>query len=170
MGRIVMKKNLFLSAVLMLFISGSVYADGMVFDPTVYGSTPVQKTTTKTVEKVPDIEIEEPNITKTTSTTLKTEIPSNKTMDVKIEENATAAQSTISNQTNNFNDALLNLDTAQVNIRNELLEYKAKYQEIDTQYKLIKEQRKVLGKQIKSIERKIKSIEKSKNNIRKTML
>ncbi len=168
-----MKKNLFLSVVLMLFISDSVLADGMVFDPTVYSAAPVQKTTvktTKTVEKVPDIEITEPSITKNTSTTLKTEIPSNKTMDVKIEENATAAQSTISNQTNNFNDALFNLDTAQVNIRNELLEYKAKYQEIDTQYKLIKEQRKVLGKQIKDIERKIKSIEKSKNNIRKTML
>ncbi len=169
-----MKKNLFLSVVLMLFISSSVLADGMVFDPTVYSATPVQKTTakttTKTVEKVPDIEITEPSITKTTSTTLKTEIPSNKTMDIKIEENATAAQSTISNQTNNFNDALFNLDTAQVNIRNELLEYKAKYQEIDTQYKLIKEQRKVLGKQIKDIERRIKGIEKSKNNIRKTML
>lgn len=165
-----MKKNLFLSVALMLFISGSVFADGMVFDPTVYSVAPVQKTTTKTVEKVPDIEITEPSITKSTSTTLKTEIPSNKTMDVKIEENATAAQSTISNQTNNFNDALFNLDTAQVNIRNELLEYKAKYQEIDTQYKLIKEQRKVLGKQIKDIERRIKGIEKSKNNIRKTML
>ena len=69
-----------------------------------------------------------------------------------------------------FNNALFELDTAQVNIRNQLLDYKAKYQEIDTQYKLIKEQRKVLGSQIKSIEKQIKNIEKSKNNIRKTMI
>ena len=80
------------------------------------------------------------------------------------------AKNTITSQSQSFDNALFELDTAQVNIRNQMLEYKAKYQEIDTQYKLIKEQRKVLGKQINSIEKQIKNIEKSKNNIRKTMI
>ena len=137
-------------------------AEGMVFDPTVYSSTPTKAASAE------DIEI--PEVSKTSSTTVQTEIPTNTTLNATIKEHATAAQSTISGQTTSFNNALFELDTAQVNIRNQLLEYKAKYQEIDTQYKLIKEQRKVLGKQINSIEKQIKNIEKSKNNIRKTMI
>ncbi|MCD7879778.1 MAG: hypothetical protein LUG16_07595 [Candidatus Gastranaerophilales bacterium] len=84
--------------------------------------------------------------------------------------NSSLAQDAISEQSTNFNNALFELDSAQVNIRNELLEYKAKYQEVDTQYQLIKEQRKVLNDQINSIERRIKAIERSKNHIRKTMI
>ena len=79
------------------------------------------------------------------------------------------AKNTITSQSQSFDNALFELDTAQVNIRNQMLEYKAKYQEIDTQYKLIKAQRAELDKQIKTIERRIKQIENNKNKIRKTM-
>ena len=79
------------------------------------------------------------------------------------------AKNTITSQSQSFDNALFELDTAQVNIRNQMLEYKAKYQEIDTQYKLIKAQRSELDKQIKTIEKRIKQIENNKNNIRKTM-
>lgn len=70
----------------------------------------------------------------------------------------------------NYNNALFELDSAQVNLRNELLDCKAQYQEIDTQYRLIKEQRRNLADLIRAKEQQIKNIETSKNNIRKTMI
>ncbi len=79
------------------------------------------------------------------------------------------AKNTITSQSQSFDNALFELDTAQVNIRNQMLEYKAKYQEIDTQYKLIKAQRAELDKQIKTIENRIRQIENNKKKIRKTM-
>ena len=115
------------------------YADGMVYDPTEYQST-VSKST-----------------------------EANKAIESKTQAASNYAQDSLSGQTNNFNNALSELDNAQVSIRNELLEYQSKYQEIDTQYKLIKEQRKVLAQQIRQINRKVNAIEKSKNQIRKTM-
>ena len=157
-----MKYNLIALLFVLVSCVSIANAEGMVFDPTVYNSTPTKAVSAE------DIEI--PEVSKTTATTVKTEIPTNTTLNATIKEHANAAQSTISGQTTSFNNALFELDTAQVNIRNQLLEYKAKYQEIDTQYKLIKEQRRVLDKQIKSIEKRIKEIERSKNQIRKTMI
>ncbi len=66
--------------------------------------------------------------------------------------------------------AILELDNAQVDVRNELLNYKAKYSDVDAQYQLIKAERKALDKQIKSIEKRIKQIDRSKETIRKNML
>lgn len=67
-------------------------------------------------------------------------------------------------------NAILELDNAQVGIRNDLLNYKAKYADVDAQYKLIKNERAMLAKQVKSIEKRIKNIDKSKEKIRKNML
>ena len=67
-------------------------------------------------------------------------------------------------------NAILDLDNAQVEVRNELLNYKAKYSDVDAQYQLIKAERKALDKQVRSIERRIKQIDKSKENIRKHMM
>ena len=147
------KKLIILTAVIFLGMN-IVYADGMVFDPTEYSSgneIPVSKTTGNVV-------------------TSAAKLPSNEKINAGIINNSSVAQDAVSGQSGNFNNALFELDSAQVNIRNELLEYKAKYQEVDTQYQLIKEQRKVLGQQIKSIEKRIKSIEKTKEQIRKTMI
>lgn len=126
--------------------SSVVLANGMVFDPTEYQATSTPPTAT----------------TKT--------LPSNTSIEASTQSSVNSAQNVVSEQSANFNNALYELDTAQVNIRNELLEYKSKYQEVDTQYKLIKEQRKVLNNQIKTIERRIKEIERSKEQIRKTMI
>ena len=101
------------------------------------------------------------------SNTSKTD--ANKTIEAKTQEASNYAQDSLSGQSTNFNNALFELDNAQVSIRNQLLEYQSKYQEIDTQYKLIKEQRRVLARQIREINRKVNAIEKSKNQIRKTM-
>jgi len=70
----------------------------------------------------------------------------------------------------NIQNAILQLDNAQVDIRNDLLNCKTKYADVDAQYKLIKTERKTLKKQVSTIERRIKDIDKAKEKIRKNML
>lgn len=70
----------------------------------------------------------------------------------------------------NIQSAILELDNAQVGIRNDLLNYKAKYADADAQYKLIKNERSMLHKQVVSIERRIRNIDRAKDRIRKNML
>ena len=144
-----MKKKFLALTLFLAMGTGLAFADGMVFDPTEFEIT--ETTPTK-------------NVTKTDLTTNNAKIESN------IKEASSYSQNSVSGQSTNFSNALFELDSAQVNIRNELLEYKAKYQEVDTQYQLIKEQRRVLGEQVKAVEKRIKEIEKSKSQIRKTMI
>ena len=70
----------------------------------------------------------------------------------------------------NIQNAIQQLDNAQIDIRNELLNYKTKYADVDAQYKLVKTERAALKKQVKSVEKRIKEIEKAKEKIRKNML
>lgn len=70
----------------------------------------------------------------------------------------------------NIQNAILELDNAQVGIRNDLLNYKAKYADIDAQYKLIKNERTMLYRQVKATERRIRNIDKAKDKIRTNML
>ena len=70
----------------------------------------------------------------------------------------------------NIQNAISQLDNAQIDIRNDLLNCKTKYADVDAQYKLVKAERASLNKQIKSIERRIKDIDKAKEKIRKNML
>ena len=70
----------------------------------------------------------------------------------------------------NIQNALTQLENAQVDIRNDLLNCKTKYADVDEQYKLIKNERTALKKQVKSIEKRIKEIDKAKEKIRKNML
>ena len=67
-------------------------------------------------------------------------------------------------------DAIQQLDNAQIDIRNELLNVKTKYADIDAQYKLIKTERASLKKQVKAVEKRIREIDKAKEKIRKNML
>lgn len=66
--------------------------------------------------------------------------------------------------------AILKLDNAQVEVRNELLNYKTQYADVDAQYTSYKAQRKALKTQIKSVERRINQIDKAKEKIRKNMI
>jgi len=66
--------------------------------------------------------------------------------------------------------AILKLDNAQVEVRNELLNAKTQYADIDAQYVSVKAQRKALKKQVRSIERRINQIDKAKEKIRKNMV
>jgi len=70
----------------------------------------------------------------------------------------------------NIQNAILQLDNAQVDIRNDLLNCKTKYADVDAQYKLIKTERKALKKQVSTIEKRIKEIDRAKEKIRKNML
>ncbi len=141
-----MKRKIALLLIL-TFTSLSAYAEGLVYDPAEYQSTASQ-----------------PSVQKVNAAA-----GTNKSIETQTKEVSSYAQNSVSGQSSSFSNALYELDSAQVNIRNELLDYQAKYQEIDTQYKLLKEQRRVLAEQIKEINKKVNSIEKSKNQIRKTM-
>lgn len=71
---------------------------------------------------------------------------------------------------NKMQSAITQLDNAQVDVRNELLNYKSKYSDVDAQYKAVKAERQALSKQIKQVEKRIKQIDKAKERIRKNML
>ena len=70
----------------------------------------------------------------------------------------------------NIQNAIQQLDNAQIDIRNELLNVKTKYADVDAQYKLIKTERASLKKQVRAVEKRIKEIDKAKEKIRKNML
>ena len=70
----------------------------------------------------------------------------------------------------NIQNAISQLENAQVDIRNDLLNCKTKYADVDAQYKLIKAERAALKKQIKTVENRIKELDRAKENIRKNML
>ena len=82
--------------------------------------------------------------------------------------NAIAESEAIGN--GNIQNAISQLENAQVDIRNDLLNCKTKYADIDAQYKLIKAERAALKKQVKTVEKRIKEIERAKERIRKNML
>ena len=70
----------------------------------------------------------------------------------------------------NIQNAIQQLDNAQIDIRNELLNCKTKFADVDAQYKLVKTERNALKKQVNAIERRIREIDKAKEKIRKNML
>ena len=82
--------------------------------------------------------------------------------------NAIAEAEAIGN--GNIQNAITQLENAQVDIRNDLLNCKTKYADVDAQYKLIKSERAALKKQVRTIENRIKEIDKAKERIRKNML
>ena len=70
----------------------------------------------------------------------------------------------------NIQNAIQQLDNAQIDIRNELLNVKTKSADVDAQYKLVKTERASLKKQVNSVEKRIKEIDKAKERIRKNMI
>lgn len=70
----------------------------------------------------------------------------------------------------NMQSAISKLDNAQVEVRNELLNYKSQYAEVDAKYNTIKAERAKLIKQIRASEKKINQLDKTKEKIRKNMV
>ncbi len=69
-----------------------------------------------------------------------------------------------------FQNALLELDSVQVDMRDKLLEYKSQYAEIDAQFNKYKAERNAMKKLIRQTEKRINNIDKRKQQIRKDML
>lgn len=137
-------------------LSTVAYADGNAFTPLNFDDTaPVAKTAPKAA----------PKATNPISNAVSKFMPS--------KEGASAldlapGETPVGND--NIQNAILELDNAQVGIRNDLLNYKAKYSDVDAQYKLIKNERSMLARQVRATERRIKSIDRAKDKIRKNML
>ena len=140
-----MKKAVMFLTALTLFAATPAFADGLVFDPETYNA---------------NTEAAMANKYKTQGTYAAAPVDTKKTTDV---------ADVTTRQNNNMQNALFELDSAQVDLRNQLLEQRAKYTEIDNQYKMVKEQRKVQNKTVKDFEKRINRIEKTKNQIRKNM-
>lgn len=162
-----MKKIYKLALTMAVFtaVSNLAFADGNAFTPLNFddASTPPITAT--------------PKVAPTTATTAKTPAAnpiSNALSKVMPAKKDAAAINTAPGETpignDNIQNAILELDNAQVGIRNDLLNYKAKYADADAQYKLIKNERDMLHKQVVSIERRIKNIDKAKERIRKNMV
>ena len=73
-------------------------------------------------------------------------------------------------QSESFQNALMQLDSAQVDMRDKLLEYKNQFAEIDAQYVKYKTERANMKKTISQTEKKIKNIDRYKKSIRKEMI
>ena len=82
----------------------------------------------------------------------------------------TAATATDAVGNESIQNAIMQIDNAQVGLRNDLTNYKAKYADVDAQFKLIKNERAVLKKQIYSLERRIKTLESNKQKLKKNMI
>ena len=70
----------------------------------------------------------------------------------------------------NIQNAISQLENAQIDIRNDLLNCKTKFADVDAQYKLVKAERAALKKQVKAVEKRIKDLDRAKERIRKNML
>jgi chromosome segregation ATPase len=64
-------------------------------------------------------------------------------------------------------NSILQIDNAQTELRNKLLNYKTNYTEVDSRYTATKAERKTAKKQVRYAEKKIKNLETAKKKIRK---
>lgn len=70
----------------------------------------------------------------------------------------------------NFQNAIQNLEGAEVGIREQLINYKSQYNEVNTRYNVVKSERDALKKQVRAYEKKIKEIERTKKQISKNIV
>ena len=133
-------------------LTGIAYADSMPDEP-VFENVPVTESITTAIKDQP------------TQSTM-TAVPK-----ISAAQTTTPSVNTVANTVENGNlqSALMQLDSAQVEIRNQLIQYKNDYAQIDAQYKTIKEQRSAKAKQVKETEKKIRSLDDTKEKIRKNL-
>lgn len=151
-------KKVVMTMAVLLTVSGAAFADGNAFTPLNFDDTSYS---TPVVPKAA------PKAQNPVANALSKVMPGK---DVKDPNMLNAASGEVPIGNDNIQNAILELDNAQVGIRNDLLNFKAKYADVDAQYKLIKNERSMLQKQVRSIERRIKNIDKAKEKIRRNML
>lgn len=139
-----MKRNMIITAMAAVATVGlmqsATFADSMPYEP-VFETEPITE-----------------NVTSTPITTTKV---------TPINNISTPAATSV--ETENLQNALLQLDGAQVEIRNQLIQYRNEYTDLDTQYKTLKEKRALKAKQIRETEKRIKNIDSIKEKTRKNM-
>lgn len=150
-------KKLILTLAVFTVVSNIAFADGSAFTPLNFDDTSYTAAP-KTV----------PTAAKTSSNPISNAL--SKVMPPKGGEVINAAPGEVPIGNSNIQNAILELDNAQVGIRNDLLNYKAKYADVDAQYRLIRNERSMLHKQVVSIERRIRNIDRAKEKIRRNML
>lgn len=109
----------------------------------------------------------EPVEISTTPTTTSSNVVSEQDKDVQTIKSLSEV-SDINNE--RFQNALLELDSVQVDMRDKLLDYRNQYAEIDAQYNKYKAERAAMKKVIAQTEKRINNIDKRKKAIRKDML
>ncbi len=135
-------RQIILSVVLIGACSGMAFADGTAFTPLNFSDS--SYTVSESAAGAPAEKL----ASTSTGTTTTVNLTGNKKMQSAISE----------------------LDNAQVEVRNELLNYKTKYSEADAKYNEIKNERAALKKQVKATEKRIKQLDKAKDKIRKNMM
>lgn len=153
-----MNKNIIRTMLITAMVLGSAQfaitacANGMPYEP-VFEALPINESMTSST-------VVPATVSKTTTPAISK---------ISAVSNVVPAVDTTSVEGGNLQNALMQLDGAQVEIRNTLIQYKTDYTEIDNQYKTIKEQRKLKSKQVKETEKRIKNLDKTKEKIRKSM-
>ena len=109
------------------------------------------------------------NFSDATYTSSTTKIASNDTTSTDVLRKDTPVTTTVTTGSQNMQSAISQLDNAQVEVRNELLNYKKEYSQVDAQYNKVKTQRATLAKQIRACEKKINQLDRAKEKIRKNM-
>lgn len=140
-------KNLAVTTAVMMACSGVVFADGNAFTPLNFDDVSYNPYQGKVVANSA-VSSQPKTITTTSSSANATEVTGGSDMQ----------------------SAILKLDNAQVDVRNELLNYRAKYNDVDQQYKNIKAERKALKQKVKDTEKKIKELDKIKEKTRQQMI
>ena len=64
-------------------------------------------------------------------------------------------------------NAILDLDNAQTEVRNQLLNYRTNYTNIDQKYQTTREERRAARKKVRQAEKQIRNLENAKKKIRK---
>jgi len=168
-----MKKisKLGICAMMFAFSASMVFADGMVFEPV---DMPAIESATEAATKVPDAL---PAETKTIANSAAAKTSSsgaaanNSSFFEKFSANSQPKIVDMSLKENqDMQSALVNLDTSQVELRQNLQTLETKYAQVDAEYQKYKTERKELNKEIKVVNKKLKNIESVKTKIRKNML
>lgn len=140
-------KNFAVATAVMMACSGVVFADGNAFTPLNFDDVSYNPYQGKVVANSA-VSSQPATVTTTSSTASVNDITGG----------------------NDMQSAILKLDNAQVDVRNELLNYRAKYNDVDQQYKNIKAERKALKQKVSETEKKIKELDKIKEKTRKQMM
>lgn len=81
----------------------------------------------------------------------------------------TYSTNTTTTQNAKLQDALLKIDSAQVNVKNELNLYESKLIDVKNRENLVKQERKGVQQEIRNIKKKMNSLDNAKKQINKTM-